>query len=204
LKDKKGLTVEEVGFLVSAQLRAGMSKALNQVPPSFVGKTVGQVIDEERKLQADARTKQAEDDRLAAEAKAKEEALYVELRKSVNFTVFEKFFRASNPYQGEYDDYIVLKCAYENTSGKDIRAFRGSVLFTDLFGAEIFETSITISDAIKAGEKANWTGTLDYNRFREEHQRLRNARLEDMKVVWRPKSVIFGDGTQLGEPPTER
>jgi hypothetical protein len=166
---------------------------------SLVGKTVGELIDEERKFETDAKAKEAEEQRLAAEARAKEEAQAAELRKAVNLTVFDKGFVPSDPYSSRFDDFITLKCAYENTSGKDIRAFRGSVRFTDLFGAPIYAVNLTIDDPVAAGSKATWSGTIKFNQFVESHVRLRNAALQDMKVIWEPRSILFADGSQIGE-----
>ena len=100
---------------------------------------------------------------------------------------------------GRYQDYITIKCAYQNISQKDIRAFTGRIRFTDLFDKLIFESGLTISNPIKAGQKATWTGTVDYNQFIDSHQSLRNANLEDMKVIWIPKTIICADGTKVGE-----
>ena len=50
---------------------------------------------------------------------------------------------------GIYDAHITMNCAYENTSGKDIRAFKGTLVFQDLFDVQIYKVAITISDPIK-------------------------------------------------------
>lgn len=198
LKDTKGLTVEEIGLLMSYQMRRAAGKAFGGSELPIVGKTVGELINEQRQFQADAKVKEDEQKKLAAEAKAKADALAAELRKAINLTVFEKTFVPSDPMGGRFGDYINLKCVYENTSGKDIRAFRGHVRFTDLFDKEVFTTSLTISDPVSAGQKANWTGSIKYNQFMSEMQALRNAELNDMKIVWLPDSVLFADGTSLG------
>ena len=199
IKDMKGLTVEEAGLLYRYVLRTQMSEAFGEVPPSVVGKTIGQLVQEQRHLEAKAEEQEAEQKRLAAEARAKEEALAVELRKAISLTVFKKSFLGSDYEQDRYRDYIVIKCAYENTSGKDIRAFTGRIRFTDLFDKLIYESGLTISDPIRAGQKATWTGTIEYNQFEDSQRSLRNAELTDMKIVWLPSSILFADGTKLGE-----
>lgn len=200
LKDSKGFTVEEVGLLMSFQMRNGMANAIGGRGESPVGRTVGEIIEAERKVRADADAKEAEQKRLAAEAKAKEDALTAELRKAINLTVFDKGFHDSNPQAGDFEDLITVKCAYENNSGKDIRAFKGRVRFTDLFGVEIFSIGLTIDDPISTGQKATWAGTIKYNQFVSEHQKLRNTELANMKVEWRPLSIIYADGTTVGNP----
>lgn len=45
-------------------------------------------------------------------------------------TVFEKSLIASDAMARRYQDLITIKCACENTSGKDIRAFTGAIRLT--------------------------------------------------------------------------
>jgi hypothetical protein len=196
--------VEEIGLLTSFQGRRAAVKALGGSEVPVVGKTVGDLIDEERKFRADANAKEEEQKKLAAEAKTKADALTAQLRNAITLTVFDKGFQPSNPMSGSFQDYITLKCVYENKSDKDIRAFRGRVQFTDLFGKQIYMTSVTISEPIKAGQKATWSGAMEYNQFISEEQSLRNAKMENMKIVWLPDSVLFADGTSLGESDTPR
>ena len=193
--DLKGLTVGEAQLLVKSQLRSKLSGALaGSNDDSIVGLTVGELIERERQFQADQEAEQAKQEKLAAEAKAKEEAIAAELRKTIQLSVFKKTFR-----DGDYSDYIIISCAYENASTKDVRAFRGILGFTDLFDSHIYKTRLTISDPVKAGKKGTWVGQIDYNQFVEAEQALRSTDLEDMKVNWLPSSVIFADGTQIGE-----
>jgi hypothetical protein len=199
LKDSKGLTLEEMGLLTASQMRRAAAKALGGTEPIFVGKTIGEVIADEKKWRDEQKKKEEEEKRLAAEAKAKEDALAAQLREAVSLTVFDKGFVPSNPSAGRFDDYITVKTAYENKSGKDIRAFRGVVRFTDLFDKQIYATAITIDDPLPAGQKGTWNGVIDYNQFDDDDRALRNAEMQNMKIVWQPRSILFADGSALGE-----
>ncbi|MFN7647567.1 MAG: hypothetical protein ACK5UT_08620 [Acidobacteriota bacterium] len=199
IKDMKGLTVDEVRMLIAYQVRGGLSKAFGGKERSPVGKTVGQLIEEARKDALAEKTEADKQKRLADEAKAKEEATASELRKSLTLTVYEKGFTPSDAMSGRFEDYITIRCAYENASGKDIRAFKGTVVFQDLFGVEIYRSGLTISDPIKAGVKGKWDGSIKYNQFIETQSRFRNADLKDMQVTWMPSSIIFADGTKIGD-----
>lgn len=194
IKEMKGLTVDETRMLIAYTMRQNLGKAVGSEPPSMVGKTVGDIISEEQTFETDSKKREEHEVQLAAEAKAKEEARAAELRRALNLTVFNKSFAEAN-----YQQYITIKCAYENTSPKDIRAFTGSVRFTDLFGKPIYESSLTISIPIKAGARATWDGSIPYNQFVHEQVNFRNTELKDMHILWLPKSVLFADGTQLGE-----
>jgi hypothetical protein len=191
IKDSKGLTVEEIGLLSAYQTRRLAGKALGGTEQSIVGETVGDLI-------ADQRRFQEEEKRLAAEAKAKAGALAADMRNAIELTVVDKGFIPFNATAGRFQDLITFKFAYENKSGKDIRAFTGDVQFTDLLGKEIFTTELTISDPIAAGARSTWDDSIQYSRFDATHQALKNAELASMKVVWLPSQVVFADGSTLG------
>lgn len=196
IKDMKGLTVEEVRLLVAQQVSDGMKKSFGGEERQIIGKTVGDLLIDLKKDAAEQEHEAKKQERLAAEAKAKEDARSAELRKAINLTVIEKGF-----VHVDYEDYITIKVAYENTSGKDIRAFEGKVQFTDLFGKEIYESGLTISDPIKGSEKKIWRGNIRYNQFIDSQKSLRVTELSDMKVIWKPSNILFVDGSRIGEQP---
>jgi hypothetical protein len=198
VKDSKAFSVDEVRLIISRQMRVFAAEAIKQPPPAWVGQTLEQIIADERKFRDDAKAKEKETERLAAEAKAKEDAIAAELRKVITLTVYEKGFRPSNYRESSYRDLITIKLAYQNTPDKDVRAFTGQLKFTDLFDVEIYSSRITIENPIKAGDKATWTGSIEYNQFNDAEQRLAAAQLSNMKVVWLPQSIIFADGSKIG------
>ena len=198
IKDMKGLTIEESRMLHAYVIRAGMAEVFGGEAPKLAGQTIGDLIETQRLFEAEAKAQEEEQDRLAAEARAREEAIAAELRKTISFGVYDKSFQASDIMSGRYSDYVVIKCTYENTSEKNVRAFTGSLRFTDLFGKPIYESGLTISDPVAAGERGNWSGTIEYNQFMDEHKSLRNTKLEDMKVIWLPSEILFADGSTIG------
>ncbi len=71
-------------------------------------------------------------------------------------------------------------------------------MFQDLFGKEIYAISLYYDEGLKPNKK-NETYTIEYNQFRDEHQKLRFTALSNMRVEWKPQSILFADGTKLGE-----
>jgi hypothetical protein len=57
IKSESGFTVEEVQLLASRQLRVKMAAATGQTGPAWVGQTLQQIIDDERKLRDDEKAK---------------------------------------------------------------------------------------------------------------------------------------------------
>lgn len=198
LKDMKGLTVEEGRLLFGFLMRQSLASSLGQSPPSVIGKTVGDLISEQRTFETDAKKRDADQAQIAAEAKAKEDALATQLRSIVALTVFDKGFSEPDLSSGQYQSYILLKCAFENHSQKDVRAFTGAIRFTDLFDKPITDVDITVSDPVKAGAKGTSPVWVEYNNFNDTLRALRTVELKDLKVVWVPRSIIHSDGTRIG------
>lgn len=196
----KNLSKDDADLLARYVLRHSVVESIKgdaEKTIPLVDKTVGEIIQLQKQWDKEQKEEAEKAAILAAEAKAREEAIQAELRNSIQLTVFDKDFIPSNYRLDRYEDNITISIAYENRSTKDIRAFQGIVIFNDLFGDEIFSSSIKISDPIKAGQKATWIGAIEYNQFRDEHKRLKNADMKDLKVVWKPAKIIFSDGTTL-------
>ena len=189
LKDSE-MTTEQVRLLIAAQMRSAFDDDF-----SLVGKTIGEVISDERILQAERAARKAEEERLAEEALLKAEAISAEMREAITLTVYDKGFQ-----EGRFDDSITFQIAYENKSDMDIRAYTGNIRFEDLFGREIQEIRLTIDDPIAVGAKATWSGGVDYNQFDDDDQKLRNTDMEDMRIEWLPATILFSNGTVLGDP----
>jgi hypothetical protein len=110
-------------------------------------------------------------------------------------TLLSKGFKPASPTAGDFEDDITLRYSFKNLSDKDIRAFDGSITFTDLLDNRILGSSIAINEVVKAGDTLNWSGGIKYNQFMDDHQRLRNEPQENLKIVFVPKKVLFTDGT---------
>jgi len=192
VKQSKDLTGEEVGLLMAALIRSALSN------DGVEGKTVGQLIQEQKKIAIESEAKEKEAKRLADEAAKKEAKVAAELSKYILVAPFKKTFHKADYRNFEYEDSIDIKFVMENKSSKDIKAFKGEVVFNDAFGELIRTTSLTYDEGIKAGEKKNWFGQLKYNDFMEGQRKFRDTELENMKFEWKPKAIIFSDGSKLG------
>lgn len=96
---------------------------------------------------------------------------------------------------GEYGrSSITFAIVFSNATGKNVRAFDGTLLFTDLLGNEIHGAKLAVNDPISAGGSLEWEGKLDYNQFISSHERLKNFELENTKVVFTLKRILFEDG----------
>ncbi len=192
VKKSKDLTAEEVALLTGALMRSAFTQS------SLDGKTVGALITEQKQFLAEADAKDKEAKKLAAEAAEKEALLIKELSKDIMVSPFKKSFRKANFEEGTYQDKILISFVFVNKSTKDIRAFKGTVIFNDLFGKKLKETNLSYEDGIKAGQKKNWVGELPYNDFLPGQRTFRDATLDNIKFEWQPQVIIFTDESKIG------
>ena len=190
----KDLTGEEHALLTGAVIRDQFQKG-----NVLDGKTVGEAIEEQRRLKIEADAREAEKKRLAEEVRKKEEAIASELSQYLLVTFTKKDFRPKNIHAGEFEDSILITFAFKNNGAKNIRAFRGITRFNDLFGENLYSANLSREDGIKVGETKTWTGSLKYNQFMDEHKRFNGAEYNNIKFEWKASAIIFEDGTTLGD-----
>lgn len=99
-------------------------------------------------------------------------------------------------HSGEYgQNAITFSLSFSNATGKNVRAFDGVLTFTDLLENEILSSKLAINDPVTAGAALDWEGKLDYNQFISRHERLRNEELQNIRITFSPRRILFEDGT---------
>lgn len=156
------------------------------------GMTYNEILESGKKWKAEQEAKEAEEKVLAEKAKKIEEERTARLNQALTVTIFDKGF-----YKVNYQDYITYKFAFENKSQKDITAFTGQLMFTDLFDKEIKKINLTYDDGVKAGSIVNYDATTEYNQFMDGDQLLKSKSLDKIKLVWTPEKILFADGSKL-------
>lgn len=76
-------------------------------------------------------------------------------------------------------------------------AFKGIIEFRDLFGDLIESDVLKDDDGIKAGASESKDMRIEFNRFNSSDVKLAETKLEKIKTVWRPDTILFADGTSL-------
>jgi len=144
----------------------------------LVGKTVKEIINLEKDLE-----------RKENEEKAKitllENSITLTVEKKEPITDKKLYDIKMSPFG---DIFFDIRC--ENISKKDIRAFKGKLIFRDIFGDPIRNTDVELIKPIKTGEIV----TLKI-RTVVLNERLKTLDLNDIKVLWRPEKIVFTDGT---------
>jgi uncharacterized repeat protein (TIGR01451 family) len=112
----------------------------------------------------------------------------------LEIALLTKGFKPSNPTARDYEDEITFTLSVRNTGSEDIRAFDGTLNFTDLLDNQIMSLSLAINDPVGSAAMLTWKGALKYNQFIEQHQHLRNAQQGNIKISFIPKRILFADG----------
>lgn len=149
------------------------------------GKTYAEI------LQA-AKDYKTEQELLAAKAVKEEEEKRAKFGVAMTVAMYDKGY-----LEQEYQEYLQYAIIFENKTGKDIRAVKGTLLITDLFDTEIKSINIVQDDGIPANQSVKNVYTTEYNQFLDEDVRLKSKEMKDIKANWIPEKIIFADGTSL-------
>lgn len=160
--------------------------------------TLGEIVNWVNEADAREAQRQEERDRIAREERERRDAFRQEMEDVLEVVLLDKGFRPSNPSARRYEDYITFEFVYENRGEVDIRGFRGTMHFMDLFGETIMELGLTVDDPLPAGERrVDRDKILEYNQFRDPHRRLRSTEFENLRARWVPETILLTDGREL-------
>lgn len=110
-------------------------------------------------------------------------------------SLLKKGFSPKDLDNNKFEEDITMTVNFENKTGKNIRAFDGVLVFTDLLDNKILSSRIELNKRIAQGSSLSWDGALEYNQFMSSHQRLRSEPIENLKVSFQTHKVLFEDGT---------
>jgi hypothetical protein len=123
------------------------------------------------------------------------------MQKALRFWVYEKNTDVVNDVTGIFDNKtqkITLKCELKNQTKKEIHGVRGTLRFTTQFHETVADISIESTAAIAPGQVIGVNWNVPTDRLKPEaFEKLKNAKLEDLRQVWIPTMVAFTDGTVL-------
>jgi hypothetical protein len=195
----KKLSEEDQKLLAGYVMRAKLGEIFGKegVP---LGTTIGNALDEQRKWIAE-REKQA------AEAKALKEKMLQEQAKAeeaingaVVVTLIAKRELPKNYDLSRYSEEQQFVIGVHNKSEKEISGVKGSLDFIDLFDKKVGSAGFSISEKIKPGGDAKWTGVRDYNQFVDTHKAVWNLEEGKYTTRFKPDMIVFSDGTKLTVP----
>jgi hypothetical protein len=116
--------------------------------------------------------------------------------REIAIVALKKGFHEADYLAGDAGDTITTEITFANHLGKDVRAFKGYITFSDLFGEQIMKVTLNISEPIKAGKTLKWPGEIQYNQFLDYHRKLKEISGEDLQYKFTLTDVIYADGTR--------
>ncbi|HEX3465497.1 MAG TPA: hypothetical protein VHS78_15720 [Candidatus Elarobacter sp.] len=184
-----------------AFIGASMRSALGNY--TLEGKTVAQIVDEQKKWQAEQDAQAAAAHEAQLKAEAKKAALIAAMAHAVSVQPVSKRFRASDFESGNYDDEEYVTVQVHNIGTKSVKGVKGTLRFTNSFGDKVIALDIEVGGV--GGEAVTLRpGGVDttelgwhYNSFEREWNIFRNTALSGMKAQWVPKIILFADGSTL-------
>lgn len=87
-----------------------------------------------------------------------------------------------------------FKISFENKTGRQVRAFEGIVVLSDLLGNVITRVKLSENEPNWVADKLLWSGSTDYNQFMSADQELKNASIDSLKMKFEIKKILYVDG----------
>lgn len=113
----------------------------------------------------------------------------------VEVSLRSKHFKPADYKANDFEAAIIVGLSIANKSGKDIRAFDGTLTFTDLLDNEIYSSKLAINELIASESTINWSGRVKYNQFEDSQNALKNEDMANLKTRFVVRKVLYADGT---------
>jgi len=123
------------------------------------------------------------------------------MQKALRFYVYDKGTDVVSDVSGIFDSKaqkIFLKCELKNQTRKEIHGVRGTIRFTTFFGETIADVYVESSAIFPPGEVVGVDWDVPTDRLTPKaFEKLKNAKLDQVKQIWYPRMIVFTDGTVL-------
>lgn len=170
--------------------------------------TVGEAITEQKQFEAEQQAKEAEqqakeaeEKRLAEKLKAERDALVKQAHDTLSIVLVSKGFRAADPMNGgSVQDQVTFSLGFQNKGAKDLKGFKGTIVFKDMFGDVVKRLNLSYDQPVRAGKTVTWEGSMDFNPYMEDNVKLRDTDQSKLKLDFEPDAILFTDGTRLTIP----
>jgi TonB family protein len=193
LKSNPDVTLAQYKVLLQNAQRSGDNSPTPHLP---VGRTIGDLLDEQMKAEQNSQDKFKQEQIMmedAAEAKDP-------VRKLIKVEVLRATYsqqKPAIPNRHGYDEStltLTLRCS--NPSTQDITKYHGVIDFKN--GAD-YLTGVTIvrGDGLKAGETKTISQTFRDDEPNDAWSRLADSNLSSLRIRWKPWKVTLSDGTLL-------
>jgi len=108
----------------------------------------------------------------------------------IHIELLEKNLGPSHPLLNDQGK-MIFSIKVHNHADRPVRAIKGTIIFTDLFDADVFRISVTINKKIEPQKNITWEGEMTYNCFNEAQSLFAGFAKDDMKLIFEEENIIY-------------
>jgi len=161
------------------------------------GITIGEAINFQSEYQKVQDREDAKRKVLAEDLQNRQFEATKKMNEAVTVTLLKIRFVESDYEVGRYTDCFSIKVGFSNNTSKNISGVKGTCVLNDIFGEKITRISVSDDDGVKANSSKTYSGTIDYNQFKDQDNKLRATTFDKIKFNWEPDIYLFEDGTKM-------
>ncbi|MDD5276762.1 MAG: hypothetical protein PHR16_11870 [Methylovulum sp.] len=199
----KKLSEEDRKLLAAYLAMDKMRSVFGGNSKSVAGMTIGEVIEEAKKVRENMLAKEAEEKALKEKVMAEQKVISEKISSSVVVAVVDKEVRPKNYEIGRYEDFLSISYAVENKSKKVIRQLKGRVIFKDATGDLVgwlpvnFEEKIAAGTTLKTDTGSGWRVSGITN---GDIEKIARTEFSLMTASFEPDAIAFDDGEVIKSP----
>lgn len=107
----------------------------------------------------------------------------------ITATLTDKGFSEEN-----YTESNTLTIAFENKTGREVRAFEGVAVLSDLLGNQIKRVRLSENNPDWMANTLIWSGSVRFNQFIQDDVRLKNTPFDSLRMSFEIKKILYNDG----------
>lgn len=129
----------------------------------------------------------------------KETPAKIQARKKVSISspirtkLIKKNLKLAEP--GEVDDNLAFLITFHNDGPVGIVAYKGEIVFKDMYGDSIMSFEADISKAISSNMSNTWFGGVVYDAGNASHRKILNMDIKNILIDFKPEKIVYSDGT---------
>jgi len=167
------------------------------------GITVGKAIEEQREFVQKKEAAEKEEKALQAKMAIEQEKAMDAMRKVVTVTVLTKNIKIEYGRSGiVMDEMLLVNFGYKNNADKEISGVKGTIEVSDQFGDPLTAFNVSNDESIAPEHVVVWSGGRSVRYGLSEDKDRKFAALPDEKyrITWKPRVIVFADGTKMTAP----
>lgn len=137
---------------------------------------------------------------LAEQVKAQQLESLKEMNGTLTASLLELKLKPKDYENKQYSEYFSIRVAFKNNAAEALSGVKGTVVLRDMFGDVIKRIGLTNDTQINPGASYVYNGTMDYNQFKAEDNKLASADSSKLQFEWEPGTYVFVSGKKQVMP----